>query len=444
MYNSDTIYSNFTPVVKSPVIGYRVSGPLVLKILLKLTKFNFKKYPNKVFYRFLFDEKGEIIDKSNVVFFQAPYSFTGEDVVEIFIHGSPALASHLEKAILSISPETIRIAKKGEFSFRALINNKITLKQGQSINRIIMSDNIQEINYSKKVLFNGDNQSALYDLKEKIIHIYSKIITSIDFTEDENFELKSIKKDIANFFKEIEAIMKQNRTTIEQKNILNIMIVGDVNVGKSTIFNKIIDIDRSIVTSIKGTTRDIISENIIYDSKLYKLFDTAGYRKKQGKVELIGYKKALNSSKSIDHFFIVFNGSITKSNLKRIKIDFSIDNNYSLINNKSDLLKNSKFNREYLQINQNLPRSKILQILKFKEIHRKYIKNQKNTLNLNKSELIFLEQINIKKELLQKEQDLLIIQEIIRGVIDEFSQNFGYINNEDVLDNVFSSFCIGK
>ncbi len=115
MYNSDTIYSNFTPVVKAPVIGYRISGPLVLKILLKLTKFNFQKYPNKVSYRFLLDKKGEIIDKSNVVFFQAPYSFTGEDVAEIFIHGSPALASHLEKAILSISPETIRIAKKENF-----------------------------------------------------------------------------------------------------------------------------------------------------------------------------------------------------------------------------------------------------------------------------------------------------------------------------------------
>jgi len=174
MYNSDTIYANFTPIVKTAVIAYRISGPLVLKILFKLTKFNFTKHPNKVFYRSLIDENGMIIDKSNIVFFQSPYSFTGEDVAEIFIHGSPLLASHLEKAILSISPEMIRIAKRGEFSYRALINNKITLKQGQSINRIIMSDNIQEINYSKKILFNGDDESALYELKNKIVHIYSK------------------------------------------------------------------------------------------------------------------------------------------------------------------------------------------------------------------------------------------------------------------------------
>ena len=444
MYDSDTIYSNFTPIVKSPVIGFRISGPFVSKILKRLTKFNFKKYPNKVFYKALRDEKGEIIDKSNVVFFESPRSFTGEDVAEIFIHGSPTLASHLERAILAVSPETIRIAKKGEFTFRALINNKVTLKQGQSINRIIMSNNIQEINYSKKILFNGDKQSALYSLKNKIVNIYSKIITTIDFSEDESFELSSINLEIKNFFKDVKNIINKNRTTIEQKSILNIMIVGDVNVGKSTIFNTIIDSERAIVTNIKGTTRDIISENMVYDNRAYKIFDTAGYRKKQNQIELIGYKKAIKTSKNIDHFFVVFNGSITKRSLDRIKNDFEISDNYSLINNMSDILGNLNPNASYLNINRNMSRLRALKALKIKNIHRKYIKNQKYILNLNESELTFLENINLKKEFILKNNDILIIQEIIREIIDEFSENFGYIDNEKILDNVFSSFCIGK
>jgi|TARA_B100000787_G_C16197311_1_gene301899 tRNA modification GTPase len=444
MYNSDTIYANFTPIVKTAVIAYRISGPLVLKILFKLTKFNFTKHPNKVFYRSLIDENGMIIDKSNIVFFQSPYSFTGEDVAEIFIHGSPLLASHLEKAILSISPEMIRIAKRGEFSYRALINNKITLKQGQSINRIIMSDNIQEINYSKKILFNGDDESALYELKNKIVHIYSKIITTIDFADDESFEIKNINADISLFYKDVENIIKKNRTKLEQKNTLNVMIVGDVNVGKSTIFNKIIDADRAIVTNIKGTTRDIISENIIHDNRLYKVFDTAGYRKKQGKIELIGYKKATSISKDIDYFLIVFNASITILNLKKIKLDFFIKDNYSLVNNKSDILKNLNINKKYLNINKNMTRKQVFKNLKLVKNHKKYIKSQKSFLNINESELIFLEKILTKKEFLHNQKDILIVQEIIRNIIDDFSENFGYIHNEDILDNVFSSFCIGK
>ena len=196
MYSSDTIYSNFTPLVKSAVIGYRISGPLTLKILLKLTNFNFSKYPNTVFHKKLYDKDKEIIDIVNIVYFKSPRSFTGEDTAEIYIHGSPTLANHLEKSIYSIAPESIRLAKNGEFSYRALINNKISLKQGQSINSIIMSDNIQVINYSKKVLLNGDHESALYALKKCIVDIYSKIITIIDFSEDEKIELKSIFKGI--------------------------------------------------------------------------------------------------------------------------------------------------------------------------------------------------------------------------------------------------------
>ena len=444
MYNSDTIYSNFTPIVKSAVIGYRISGPLTLVILANLTNFDFSKKPNFVFYKKLYDQKKELIDIANIVYFKSPRSFTGEDIAEIYIHGSLAIASHLEKAISCISHPGIRAAKKGEFSFRAMLNNKITLKQGQSINNMIVSDNIGVINYSKKILFNGDQESALYNLKDYVVNIYSKIITTIDFTEDENFELKSILLDISSFFKNVQNAITKNRTTIEQKNILNIMIIGDVNTGKSTIFNKIIDSERAIVTNIKGTTRDIISENMIYDHKTFKIFDTAGYRKKQGKVELIGYKKAVKISKDIDHFFIVFNGKLTRTALKRMISDFSIGTNYTLISNKSDIQKNSISQANVIETNRDIPRLQLLKKLKLVNIYNKQIKTAKKDLSLNKNELIFLENILKKKDYLLEQKDILIIQEIIRNIIDEFSENFGYINNEDILNNVFSKFCIGK
>ena len=444
MYNSDTIYSNFTPIVKSAVIGYRISGPLTLVILANLTNFDFSKKPNFVFYKKLYDQKKELIDIANIVYFKSPRSFTGEDIAEIYIHGSLAIASHLEKAISCISHLGIRAAKKGEFSFRAMLNNKITLKQGQSINNMIVSDNIGVINYSKKILFNGDQESALYNLKDYIVNIYSKIITTIDFTEDENFELKSILLDISSFFKNVQNAITKNRTTIEQKNFLNIMIIGDVNTGKSTIFNKIIDSERAIVTNIKGTTRDIISENMIYDHKTFKIFDTAGYRQKQGKVELIGYKKAVKISKDIDHFLIVFNGKLIRTALKRMISDFSIGTNYTLISNKSDIQKISISQANVIDINRDIPRFQLLKKLKLVNIYKKQIKTAKKDLSLNKNELIFLENILKKKDYLLEQKDILIIQEIIRNIIDDFSENFGYINNEDILNNVFSKFCIGK
>ena len=444
MYNSDTIYSNFTPIVKSAVIGYRISGPLTLVILANLTNFDFSKKPNFVFYKKLYDQKKVLIDIANIVYFKSPRSFTGEDIAEIYIHGSLAIASHLEKAISCTSHLGIRAAKKGEFSFRAMLNNKITLKQGHSINNMIVSDNISLINYSKKILFNGDQESALYNLKDYIVNIYSKIITTIDFTEDENFELKSILSDISSFFKNVQNAIIKNRTKIEQKNILNIMIIGDVNTGKSTIFNKIIDSERAIVTNIKGTTRDIISENMIYDHKTFKISDTAGYRKKQGKVELIGYKKAVKISKDIDHFFIVFNGKLTRTALKRMISDFSIRTNYTLISNKSDIQKNSISQANVIETNRDIPRLQLLKKLKLVNIYNKQIKTGKKDLSLNKNELIFLENILKKKDYLLEQKEILTIQEIIRNIIDDFSENFGYINNEDILDNVFSKFCIGK
>ena len=139
------------------------------------------------------------------------------------------------------------------------------------------------------------------------------------------------------------------------------MLVGQVNVGKSTLFNKIIDKDRAIVTNIKGTTRDILSNEFIINSNRFEIFDTAGQRSKQGKIEKYGYKKAQKISKEIDHFFVLIDQNTKKSDISALLKDFMIHKNYSLIETKSDIY---KYKTDNIKINHSLDREKIYQKLK--------------------------------------------------------------------------------
>ena len=316
MFGSGTIYSNFTPLVKSPVIGYRISGNDVLEILKKLSKRNFSNYHSIIKLTELYKYDGTIMDKCSVVYFKSPKSFTGEDVCEIFLHGSPLIASQLEQTLKLYKIPGLRLAKKGEFSYRSVLNSKYSLKQAKAINSIITNDSFSSLEYNKKLLFDGDLVSGLAPLREDIINLFSEITASIDFVDDEDFNFKQIMKKITIFFATCNKLLHKNRTSIEQKQICKIMLIGHVNVGKSTLFNKIIDKDRAIVTEIKGTTRDILSIDIIIDDRKFEIFDTAGQRSKQGKIERHGYKKAQNLSRDIDHFFILKDKNTKKNDLK--------------------------------------------------------------------------------------------------------------------------------
>ncbi len=427
--------------MKSPVIGYRISGSEVLNILKKLTKKDFSNKHSRVQIVKLFDSAGSILDECSVVYFKSPKSFTGEDVCEIFLHGSPLIASQLEQTLKNFKIPNLHMAKNGEFSFRSVINSKNSLKQAKAINEIISNDSFSSLEYNKRLLFEGDIVSGLAPLREYIINLFSEITASIDFVDDEDFNFKKIKEKIKIFFSDCNILLHKNRTKLEQKNICKIMLIGPVNVGKSTLFNKIIDKDRAIVTEIKGTTRDILSNDFIYNGKKFELFDTAGQRFKQGKIEKFGYKKAQKLSKDIDHFLVLSDMNTKKTDLKQLLRDFSINNNYTIIETKSDKY---QYNSKNIKINHNLNRDIILNRIKISSIHKKYINNKNQKLDFNASEIEFLERIIEYAHDIIKEKDILIIAQLMRNILDDFSYEFGYINNEDVYDRVFSNFCIGK
>lgn len=441
MFKSGTIYSNFTPLVKSPVIGYRISGDDVLEILKKLTNKNFSKDHSHVRVVKLFKKNGSLLDESSVVYFKSPKSFTGEDVCEVFLHGSPLIASQFEQTLKEFKIPGLRLAKNGEFSYRSVLNNKNSLKQAKAINQIISNESFSSLEYNKKLLFEGDQASGLTILRDEIVDLFSEITASIDFVDDEEFNFKKIMKKIKLYFDKCHNILQKAKNTKKEKNICKIMLIGPVNVGKSTLFNKIIDKERAIVTNIKGTTRDILSNEFVFDGRMFEIFDTAGHRDKQGKIEKFGYKKAQQLSSEIDHFFVLSDKYSSKKQISSLKRDVGIKNNYTLVETKSDQY---QYQSKNVKINHNLERDGVLSKLKISLIHKKCISSKVKTIDFNDEEIDFLENILQYKHDILNESDILIIAQIMRNILDDFSYEFGYINNEDVYDRVFSNFCIGK
>ena len=427
--------------MKSPVIGYRISGDDVLEILTKLTNKNFSKYHSRVRIVKLYKKDRSLLDECSVVYFKSPKSFTGEDVCEVFLHGSPLIASQFEQTLKDFKIPGLRLAKNGEFSYRSVLNSKNSLKQAKAINQIISNDSFSSLEYNKKLLFEGDQASGLVVLRDEIVDLFSEITASIDFVDDEEFNFKKIMKKVKLYFDKCHNILQKSKNIRKEKNICKIMLIGPVNVGKSTLFNKIIDKERAIVTNIKGTTRDILSNEFVFDGKMFEIFDTAGHRDKQGKIEKFGYKKAQQLSSEIDHFFILSEKQSTKKQINSLKKDFSIKNNYTLVETKSDQY---QYHSKNIKINHNLERDSILSRLKISLIHKKYISSKAKKIDFNEEEIDFLENILQYKNDILNQSDILIIAQVMRNILDDFSYEFGYINNEDVYDRVFSNFCIGK
>ena len=441
MFKPGTIFSNFTPLVKSPVIGYRISGDDVLEILKKLSKKNFSKEHSRVKLVKLYKKDGALLDECSVVYFKSPKSFTGEDVCEVFLHGSPLIASHFEQTLKDLKIPGLRSAKNGEFSYRSVLNSKNSLKQVKAINQIISNDSFSLLEYNKRVLFEGDQASGLTYLREEIVDLFSEITASIDFVDDEEFNFKKIIKKAKIFFDKCNNILQDTMKIQKEKSVCKVMLIGQVNVGKSTLFNNIIDKDRAIVTNTKGTTRDLLSSEFVFDGKKFEIFDTAGHRDKQDKIEKFGYKKAQKISSEIDHFFILSDKYSTKKQINSMKIDFGIKNNFTLVETKSDQY---QYISKNVKINHNMDRDIILSKLRITKIYSKYIAKKVRKIDFNDEEIEFLKNIlNYKNDIL-KEVDILIIAQVMRNILDDFSYEFGYINNEDVYNRVFSNFCIGK
>ncbi len=423
----ETIFALATQRGKSGIAVFRVSGNSSHKIIKSISskkkfKTNFATLNN------LLDGKN-IIDKTLTTFFKSPKSYTGEDMVEISCHGSISVINKITKTLLK---KQIRLAEPGEFTKRALMNDKLSVLEAETINDLV---NAETENQRKTAIGNlsGNLDKLVNEISNKQKKLLADIEAIIDFA-DEDLPKKiynSIREQNKNIYKQIENIIKKSSLSRQIHNGFTITIIGKPNTGKSSFINYINNKEVSIVTNIPGTTTDLVSSTIDIQGDKYTFIDTAGIRKYKNLIEKIGIERSLESAKKSD-LNIVFLKNNEKKNYSKIKSKIFVKSKYDTNKKKfSGVHSISSVSGYGIE---NLIKT-ISSKLKKKPIFGPVFSRERHMESLNKS-LVLLKSLNLKEIDIAAEN---VRRSII--YIDGINQKFDI---EKILDIIFSDFCIGK
>ncbi len=299
---NDTIVAIATPYGYSAISVIRVSGDSALPIGKKLFSVD-KLEPRRAHYLLLRDpESGKVLDDVIVIYYRAPRSYTGEDMLEIFAHGNPLIAQRIVDIIISLGA---RQAERGEFTKRAFLHGKMDLLQAATINNIINARSEQAI-YALRSRVEGHLSRKLANLREQLLDLLKEIEARIDFEDDvPEIPREEINRRLDGVINLLESMIRDARPMEKVVEGISIVILGKVNVGKSSVFNKLLGFDRAIVSSMEGTTRDYISENLQMGGFMFRVIDTAGIRETEDYIERMGIEKSLELKESSDIILFV-------------------------------------------------------------------------------------------------------------------------------------------
>jgi len=330
--NKDTIYALSTPAGKSAIALIRISGSDSLKVLKKISLIK-KIIPNKTNITFL-KYKKLTIDQVVVIYFKKPNSFTGEEMVEISCHGSPAIIVKISKTLQDLG---IRLAEPGEFTRRSLLNDKIDLLQTESLADLINAETEKQRSLAVSGL-SGELNAFINKIKDELKLILANTEALIDFADEDLPKniLKKITEQNKNIIKKIHSEINNSKISKPIRDGFVVSVVGKPNTGKSSFVNYVSKKEVSIVTNIPGTTTDTVTSIIDIDGYKFTFVDTAGLRKHKNKIEEIGIKKAEEI--------------IKKSNINLVFLEKNEHAQYRNIKNKifirSKLDKRRKKNKE--------------------------------------------------------------------------------------------------
>lgn len=333
----DTIVALSTPPGRSGIGVIRLSGPASLDYLKTLLRqADLAPEPNRVSLHTLRDpESDELLDRALVTYFKAPQSFTGEDVVELSCHGSPVLLIHVIDALLRLGA---RAADPGEFTLRALSNGRLNLSQAEAIRDLIDAQSHAAVRQAARQL-GGELSSRLRPFKEALIELIVPLESSLEFVEDDlpEIALQRLSLKLQELNRNLESLAETFRSGRLLKEGIKVALVGRPNVGKSSVFNRLLASDRAIVTDIPGTTRDSLSELLTIEGVPILLTDTAGVRQAGDTIEQLGIERTRRAIADADMVIIVIDGSRSLSPDDQVVYAEVSDNKHFIVLNKSDL-----------------------------------------------------------------------------------------------------------
>ena len=450
---TDNIIAVSTLVGESAINIIRLSGDDVIKIVNKYFSRDLENFESNTINYGKFIYENEIIDEVLVSIFKAPKSYTTENIVEINCHGGVTATNKIMEILLL---DDVRQAEPGEFIKRAFLNGRIDLVEAEAVGDLISSSTES----ARKLSINGINgeiSKLINSLRKDIMKIIGNIEVNIDYPEYEDVEvitIKMLKEKMEDIKEKFMNLYKNSEKTNIIKNGINISIIGRPNVGKSSLLNKLTGEEKAIVTDIEGTTRDIVEGKINLDGIILNLIDTAGIRKTEDKVEKIGVDKSYETLEKCDLILLVLSNS-NELILEEKKIIEKNSKKVIVVVNKNDLPQKIKFdelnkrNINYVKISikNNEGIEELLNLIKEKfDIDN--INNSDFTYLSNSRQISLLKKsINIIKEIeksIQKNVPIDLIEVDIRNLWDTLGEITGETYKDELLDEIFSNFCLGK
>ena len=448
MEKTDTIAAISTGASSGAIAIVRLSGSKATKIADEIFSAGGKKpssFDAKVLTLGTIETKN-FKEQAMCVVFRAPHSYTGEDIVEFQCHGGTQIASGILKECLALGA---RLATNGEFTKRAFLNGKMTLSSAEGMIDMINAESDAEIRAGYELLSGNLSKLAL-DAQEELTDILSEIEVSFDYPEEtiEYITKSNIKERLKVLLSKIEDVLSTAEVGKIIKSGITVLIVGKPNVGKSSLLNRLLGTERAIVTDIAGTTRDIVEGTFLLGDIKINLIDTAGIRETADKVEKIGVDKAKNLISSADIVLFLVDGD-TGLDAEDEKVYENIKNSkHIVVITKSDLKKEVKSHFDNAIKISNITgdgiealKSRILEMAKVSNL------SGSNLIITNERHKACLESAknSILRAITETESDSLDLVSIdIKQAYIDVGEITGNTSSEEIIDKIFSKFCLGK